>query len=100
MSWNDDHNDDFDDYDFDPSDYEDDDWRDDVDHDDESDEPALIVCNHCGDHIYDDTAFCPSCGAAITVNTSPWSDRPSWWIVLGFLGIVTASLTMVGCWCF
>lgn len=58
---------------------------------DSDDSPAdTIRCNNCGTSIYEDSVRCPHCGWYVTADTSIWSGRPGWWILLGLAGIVAA----------
>ncbi len=78
------------------------DWKDeefDLDYDeiDEHDfERDLVPCPACGAKVFDDAPECPACGQYITHSTSPWADRPWWWIVLGAAGIVAVIWLMLG----
>ena len=65
------------------------------DFDDESTD--TVPCPQCGVDVYDDAPQCPNCGAYITYNTSVWSGRPAWWIVLGLLGIAAALVILALC---
>lgn len=65
------------------------------DYDDYSDYEAenpegndTITCRGCGRQIYEDAFQCPYCGQYVEADTSPWSDRPFWWIVLAILGLL------------
>jgi len=76
------------------------DWRDpDFDDTDDSDtdDPAAdtIRCSHCGASIYEDSVRCPYCGWYVTPETSPWSGRPVWWILLALLGIAALVVALV-----
>ena len=53
----------------------------------EDDETLTRECTSCGAEVYEDVEQCPVCGEWITDSTSAWSDRPTWWVVLGLLGI-------------
>jgi len=68
----------------------DDPWDDPEDPDDafDSQESETAPCPLCGAEIYDDAVQCPACGQYVPADTSVWSGRPLWWILLGFLGIV------------
>jgi hypothetical protein len=69
-----------------------DDWPEEPD--DEATE--TITCRQCGADIYEDAVQCPECGWYVTGDTSAWSDRPTWWIVLGLLGALAFALAMLG----
>jgi predicted RNA-binding Zn-ribbon protein involved in translation (DUF1610 family) len=70
-------------------DIEDEDWEegDDAWEDDEA-ESSVSECPKCGADIYEDAVRCPLCGEYVTRSTSPWSQRPMWWRLLGLAGIV------------
>lgn len=65
------------------------------DDDSESDEAELMVCPSCGAKVYEDAPQCPVCGDYVTADTSAWSDRPWWWIVLGLVGIAAVVFALV-----
>jgi DNA-directed RNA polymerase subunit RPC12/RpoP len=56
-------------------------------------EGDTIRCQQCGASIYEDSVRCPHCGWYVTPDTSPWSGRPAWWILLAVAGI--AALVVV-----
>ena len=60
----------------------------DEDSDDDDNESPTRECPRCGMDVYEDIEQCPLCGAWITADTSPWSGRSTWWVILGLLGIV------------
>lgn len=64
-----------------------DEWDDGYDEDEEEDD-YTVECPECGADVYDDVDQCPACGNYIVHSTSVWSGRPTWWIVLGILGIL------------
>ena len=78
-------------------------WRehdvDDPDYDDDSgdeDQTAdTIRCTQCGASIYEDSVRCPYCGWYVTPDTSPWSGRPLWWILLALVGIAALVVTLL-----
>jgi hypothetical protein len=55
----------------------------------DDDQAELVECPRCGVDIYEDAEQCPLCGEWITHDTSAWSGRPWWWVVLGVCGIAT-----------
>ena len=71
---------------------DDDEGPDEYDYDDEVSETC--PCPECGAEVYEDAERCPHCGAYITFATGPWSGRPSWWIVLGIVGVACAVLVL------
>lgn len=68
------------------------DWTDDSD-----DVADTLPCPNCGAQIYEDTEVCPVCGEYISHGSSAWSDKPAWWVTLGFLGIV-AVIVVLACY--
>jgi len=76
-------------------------WYDDLDepaypNDDTLDEDRdhTAPCPNCGAEIYDDAVQCPVCGEYLTNDTSPWSGRPLWWVLLGLAGIVAVIVVL------
>ena len=57
-----------------------------------------VHCAQCGAEIYEDAVRCPVCGAYLTPDTSAWSRRPKWWIILGLLGILAVVLALICSW--
>ncbi len=80
--------------------FEEPDESDDEEYFDDSDfgetEPNTIRCPECGAEVYDDAVQCPRCGHYLTADTSPWSGRSVWWIVLGLLGVGAGVAALVG----
>jgi predicted RNA-binding Zn-ribbon protein involved in translation (DUF1610 family) len=80
-----------------------DEWSDDeVDYGDDAwddDDSHTIACPACGDDVYEDAEQCPHCGEYIigaSLNSRyAWQNRPMWWIVLGFAGIVAVVWMLV-----
>ena len=63
---------------------------------DSDDSPAdTIRCNNCRASIYEDSVRCPHCGWYVTDETSVWSGRSGWWILVGLVGIVAAIVALV-----
>lgn len=54
----------------------------------------LIKCAQCGEYFYDEAICCPVCGTYVTDDTTIWSGRSRWWIVLGVLGIIAVTLAL------
>lgn len=71
---------------------DDDEYYDEDDSDDEVSE--TLPCPECGADVYEDAEQCPYCGAYITFGTNVWSRQPTWWIVLGLLGVVVTVLVL------
>ncbi len=78
-----------------PDDWDDEDCYPDEPEFDDS-EPDTIRCPGCGTEVYDDAVRCPTCGNYLTEDTSPWSGRSVWWIILGLLGVVAGILALAG----
>ncbi len=74
----------------------DNDEQDAADEFDSSDSPNdTIVCQNCGASIYEDSVRCPRCGWYVTSDTSAWSGRSIWWILLGLAGIVAMVVAFI-----
>lgn len=84
MNQFDDWNDDFDDQEFDVEDEFGDDTS------------ETVPCPECGVEIYEESERCPACGWYVTHRHSVWHGRPTWWILLGVLGIAAAVLMFLG----
>ena len=77
---------------------EDEDWDEGEDAWDDDESAAVVTeCPKCGADIYEDAVRCPLCGEYVTQSTSPWSQKPGWWRVLGLAGIIAviAGIIMV-----
>lgn len=72
----------------------DDDYGPDSDFDDDW-ESETIECSNCGADVYEDAVSCPICGEYLTANTDPLSNRPSWWVFLGILGVVATIFSLI-----
>ncbi len=66
------------------------------DDDSDFDDSDTVPCPSCGEAVYEDSERCPYCGDYITFSTSPLSGRPTWWIVLGLIGIVAVVVALSG----
>jgi hypothetical protein len=62
-------------------------FPDEDDGDDNLDTPTR-ECPRCGADVYEDVEQCPRCEAWITADTSAWSGRSVWWVILGVLGSI------------
>lgn len=62
--------------------------------DDDDTETEVVVCQACGAEVYEDAVQCPVCGEYVTASTSAWSGRPTWWVVLGLVGVVATALAL------
>ncbi len=58
----------------------------------DDDVSETVPCPECGQPVYEDAVQCPSCGNYISPSASHASDRPRWWILLGFLAALAAFL--------
>ena len=54
-----------------------------------------VPCPACGAEVYEDAEQCPVCGEYIMPDTHTWSGKPTWWIVLGLLGILAVVVALV-----
>ena len=79
-----------DDYDDSYDEYPDDDY---AGYDD--DESETIPCSECGAEIHEDAVQCPVCGHYVTRSTSPWDDKPVWWVILGTAGVFATLLALL-----
>ncbi len=74
---------------------DDDEYPDDDEYDDDS--SLTVGCPDCGAEIYEDAVQCPVCGTYVTHGAGrAWSGRPTWWIVVGLLGVLATILTLAG----
>jgi len=62
----------------------------------DDEQPETIRCPACGAEVYEDAVQCPACGDYVTAASGVWSGRPTWWIVLGLVGILAAVLALAG----
>lgn len=72
----------------------DDDWEEDEYGYDADDESYTVECPECGADVYEDAEQCPVCHNYIVHSSSGyvWKNRPTWWIVVGLLGILAVIL--------
>ena len=61
----------------------------------EDDSTDTRECPACGADVYEDADQCPVCGEFLMPDTHVWSDKPTWWIVLGILGIITLVAALI-----
>jgi hypothetical protein len=54
-----------------------------------------VPCPACGAEVYEDADQCPACGEYITADTRIWSGKPTWWIILGVLGILAVMAALL-----
>ncbi len=71
-------------------DWEVDDYVDESYDEDDDDDSETVECAECGADVYEDAERCPACGNYIVHGSSGyvWKNRPLWWVVLGFLGVL------------
>jgi len=62
---------------------------------DDSDEKDFVTCPVCGRDVYEELQQCPHCEHYIVHDTSIWSGRPTWWILLAVLGIISVLYFLV-----
>ena len=59
----------------------------------------LVPCPHCGLEIYEEALQCPHCGDYVVHRSSIWAQRPTWWVVIGLLGVLATLLALtLGRW--
>lgn len=67
---------------------------------DEDGESLTITCPECGADVYEDAEQCPACGHWITHSETPTANamqgKPTWYVLLGILGIVAVILVLSG----
>ena len=73
----------------------DDEQFEDVGSDDDA-ENLVVPCPSCGVQVYEDAEQCPSCGDYIVHDARAWSDKPTWWVLLGVAGIIAVILVLSG----
>jgi hypothetical protein len=56
------------------------------------DTSETVPCPECGVEIYEESEQCPVCGSYITHRHSVWHGKPTWWILLGALGIAVSPI--------
>jgi len=69
---------------------------DDDEYPDEDEVTLTVPCPACGAEVYEDAVRCPVCGDYITHDTSLWSGRPGWWVLLGLLGVLALIGVLTG----
>jgi hypothetical protein len=62
----------------------------------DDDETETVPCPECGAEVYEDALQCPVCGNYVTHDTSVWSGRPGWWVLLGLVGVLAAIAVLAG----
>lgn len=65
---------------------------------DDDEDDQTVECPECGAAVYEDAEQCPTCGNYIVHSTSQsdylWRNRPTWWVILGLLGILAVIVAM------
>ncbi len=61
----------------------------------DEDSTDTVTCPECGADVYEDADVCPVCGEFLIPDTRPWSGKPTWWIVLGILGVIATAAALV-----
>ena len=71
-----------------------DEFSDDGEFDFDDDSAEVIPCPNCGVEIYEESEQCPACGLYVVASVNPWQGRPTWWILLGLMGIIAVVLVL------
>lgn len=56
----------------------------------DGDDPAMLVCPHCGEEVFEDSARCPHCGDYLSEEDAP--QGRSWMVVAGVFLLIVISL--------
>lgn len=62
----------------------------------EDDATELVPCPHCGADIYEDAPQCPVCGDYVMPDTSEWTGKPIWYVLLALAGLAAVILILSG----
>lgn len=62
---------------------------------DNGDDSPTVSCPQCRREIYEDSVQCCYCGHYLEADTSPWSGRPFWWVILALLGILAVMTALI-----
>ncbi len=78
-----------------------DDWEMDPEFDEAGDfdadwESNTVRCPECGYPVYEEAEMCPRCGYFLEDAAHPLTGKPSWFLILGLLGIVATILALSG----
>lgn len=88
---------------WDPSDderpeWEQDSWDTDNSYGDETDLDddgyETILCDGCGNDVYEDMPQCPHCGHFVTRSRSPFAGRPNWYVVCAIIGVLVTMFVL------
>jgi DNA-directed RNA polymerase subunit RPC12/RpoP len=60
--------------------------------DGDEDEDPIAECPQCGAEIFDDANQCPACGSWIVPDSRAMTGKITWFMVLGFVGVIVAIL--------
>lgn len=66
-----------------------------ADYDFDDDGEPTFPCPECGEEIFEESEQCPHCGHYIIRSTSPWEDKPTWWVALGAVGVLATVFALV-----
>lgn len=58
-------------------------------------EAELIPCPECGADIYEEAEQCTVCGWYVIHSASPLAGRPTWFVVIGVLGVLAVILSLL-----
>lgn len=62
----------------------------------EDDSTEVVPCPVCGADIYEDAPQCPACGEYVIPDTSVWSGKPTWYLLLALAGLAAVILVLSG----
>ena len=55
----------------------------------------VVPCPHCGLDVFEDAEQCPHCGDYVVHRSSSWDGKPTWWIMIGLLGVLAALVALM-----
>lgn len=67
-----------------------DDWS------DEDEDSEVLPCPSCGAEVFAEAEKCPACGDWIVESPHTLDRMPTWWIVLGLLGVAATIWALAG----
>lgn len=82
--------------DFDEDDFDDEYYEADWDEEGEEFEPPVRVCPECGAEVFGDLDMCPSCGHWLEAAPRPLDGKPTWYLLLGLLGVIAVIIVVSG----
>lgn len=75
--------------------WDDDEWSEEEDWPGDDDGESLTrPCPSCHEEIYEDAEQCPYCGEYVVHSSTAWEGKPTWWILLGLLGVVATIVAL------